>query len=67
MPDSELQSRPYHPAATQCCEKCVFGSGEHAPFCAAGVTREDFEHWNEAEMLHEAGRLIEAHAMGLPE
>jgi len=28
-----LQSMPYRPA--QCCEKCVFGSGEHAEWCNA--------------------------------
>ena len=26
-----IQSRPYHPQAA--CERCVFGSGEHAPWC----------------------------------
>jgi len=28
-----LQSRPYKPAATQCCEACAFGTGKHADFC----------------------------------
>lgn len=27
-----IKSRPYSPKA--CCEKCVFGSGDHAPYCA---------------------------------
>lgn len=31
---SEITSRPYHPS--QCCEKCVFGRGEHAEWCEEG-------------------------------
>lgn len=28
-----LQSRPYRPNPEMACEKCVFGSGEHADWC----------------------------------
>lgn len=28
---SNLISRPYHP--NMCCERCVFGTGEHADWC----------------------------------
>ena len=29
---SDLMSRPYKPGA-KCCERCVFGRGEHAEWC----------------------------------
>ncbi len=29
------RSNPYHPNPEKCCEACIFGSGEHAPFCPA--------------------------------
>lgn len=28
---SDIVSKPYHP--TMCCERCVFGRGEHAGWC----------------------------------
>jgi hypothetical protein len=28
------RSNPYHPDPEKCCEACVFGSGEHARWCA---------------------------------
>jgi len=31
MPD--LQSRPFRPAPDKCCERCVFGRGDHAHWC----------------------------------
>lgn len=31
-----LTSRPYQPVSEKCCDACVFGSGEHAPWCAEG-------------------------------
>jgi hypothetical protein len=31
MPD--IQSRPYKPNPDVCCERCVFTTGEHAPWC----------------------------------
>jgi len=31
----EIVSRVYQPAADQCCQACVFGSGDHAEFCTA--------------------------------
>ena len=30
-----ITSRPFHP--DKCCERCVFGSGEHAEWCRAGI------------------------------
>lgn len=30
---SEITSKPYQPDPEQCCEACVFGTGEHAWFC----------------------------------
>lgn len=30
---ADLQSRPYQPDESQCCEACVFGRGEHAEWC----------------------------------
>ena len=32
MPDN-LQSRPFRPNPRYCCEKCIFGSGEHSERC----------------------------------
>ena len=29
--DAPIVSRPYHPK--MCCERCTFGSGEHAEWC----------------------------------
>jgi hypothetical protein len=29
------RSNPYHPDPKQCCEACVFRTGEHAAFCEA--------------------------------
>jgi hypothetical protein len=26
-------SNPYHPHPRHCCERCVFGSGQHAAWC----------------------------------
>jgi hypothetical protein len=28
------RSNPYRPASASCCEKCVFGTGEHPWWCA---------------------------------
>lgn len=28
-----IVSRPYAPSRSMCCEKCTFGSGEHAKWC----------------------------------
>jgi hypothetical protein len=28
-----ITSRPYKPDSAKCCERCVFGSGEHAEWC----------------------------------
>lgn len=36
------RSNPYHPNPAQCCERCVFGSGEHAAWCIA-VSEEALE------------------------
>jgi len=36
---SEIVSRVYQPSADKCCERCVFGTGEHAAWCAHGVPR----------------------------
>jgi hypothetical protein len=35
-------SRPFRPASDTCCERCVFGSGEHATWCTA------WEQWLQA-------------------
>lgn len=32
------RSNPYRPSAAQCCEACVFGRGEHADWCLAGLS-----------------------------
>ena len=32
MPGEPIVSRPYRPGE-KCCEKCAFGSGEHALWC----------------------------------
>lgn len=32
-----LQSRPFRPDASKCCEACIFGSGEHADWCAENL------------------------------
>jgi len=29
------RSNPYQPNPDQCCEACVFGTGEHAKWCAS--------------------------------
>jgi hypothetical protein len=42
MPDAELMSRPYQPGE-KCCERCVFGRGEHAEWCPQRKGR--FEQW----------------------
>ena len=39
MPD--LTSRPYHPDPKECCERCVFGCGQHAEWCPVGEQCED--------------------------
>ena len=31
---SDLQSRPFRPDPAKCCERCAFGTGPHAYFCA---------------------------------
>ena len=28
-----IVSRPYKPDPAFCCERCIFGTGEHAPDC----------------------------------
>lgn len=33
------RSNPYRPDPAQCCEACVFGSGEHAEFCSGWVIK----------------------------
>lgn len=32
---AEIQSRPFRVNAAMACERCVFGSGEHAEHCIA--------------------------------
>jgi hypothetical protein len=34
---SEIVSRVYQPDPAKCCERCVFGTGEHAKWCPVGV------------------------------
>lgn len=36
--NNDLKSRLYRPDPAQCCEKCVFGCGTHAPFCRVEET-----------------------------
>ncbi|MFH1111002.1 MAG: hypothetical protein V1790_17655 [Planctomycetota bacterium] len=31
---ADLRSRPYNPDPAMACEKCVFGTGEHAEWCS---------------------------------
>ncbi len=33
---ADLVSRPYKPDPGKCCERCVFGRGEHAEWCEKG-------------------------------
>jgi len=35
--DNEIKSRVYRPNPYKCCERCVFGSGEHADWCMEGT------------------------------
>lgn len=30
---SDITSRPFKPSPDKCCERCVFGRGEHADWC----------------------------------
>lgn len=30
---ADIHSNPYRPDPEQCCERCVFGTGEHADWC----------------------------------
>lgn len=43
--EETIKSRPFHPSA--CCEKCVFGRGEHAEWCELpvryGLTQKEIE------------------------
>jgi hypothetical protein len=32
-------SNPYRPGAAFCCERCAFGSGEHAEFCEQRIAQ----------------------------
>lgn len=50
---SDIHSNPYHPDPGHCCERCVFGSGEHAEFCGQAWD----EAWDEEdqELLSWAG------------
>ena len=34
---AEIVSRVYQPDAARCCERCVFGTGEHAAWCPLRV------------------------------
>jgi hypothetical protein len=34
---SEIVSRVYQPNPAYCCERCVFGRGQHAEWCQAGI------------------------------
>ena len=43
MPAEPIVSRPYRPGEN-CCERCVFGSGEHAVWC------EEFGPWAKIDL-----------------
>ena len=49
---SEIISKPYFSAVSEgkCCEKCVFGSGEHAAWCT---------NWGIIKDLNEIDRILE--------
>jgi hypothetical protein len=34
---SDLVSRPYNPDPDHCCERCVFGTGQHAEWCEVRI------------------------------
>ncbi len=37
-----IQSRPYKPSASLCCEQCAFGTGGHEDWCPENVNSWDF-------------------------
>lgn len=40
-----LQSRTYKPNPDKACERCCFGTGQHAPFCPFGGDRAAVIKW----------------------
>lgn len=57
MTDDPIRSRPYSTAMA--CERCCFGRGEHAEYCAQGVIQRYADSRIEAA-LHELSRMFYA-------
>ena len=38
-----IQISGYHPDPAKCCERCCFGTGDHAPFCEKRQTAPESE------------------------
>lgn len=55
MPDAPIVSRPYH--AKMACERCTFGSGEHAEWCDNAEPLSAFQRSVKAFHEHYAGVL----------
>jgi hypothetical protein len=62
---TDLNSRPFRPDPQQCCDRCVFGGGQHADWCTVGLDSLAFQ-LMEASLTGIMERLRDATKPSIP-